>query len=137
VATQSQADFRDAQCSPEEIKEKAHASCQIQTESEDCLQKENVQIDCFKCEGNKQLRGVSCKRCKGTGKLSGKLFLKLHEILAKEVRSYCTDKFNSKQKEEPKEQVIHQGITCVVCETRPIEGIRYKCTVRPDFNICE
>lgn len=33
--------------------------------------------------------------------------------------------------------VVHCGVTCDGCQTSPIKGIRYKCTVCPDFDFCE
>lgn len=33
--------------------------------------------------------------------------------------------------------VIHTGITCDECGLTPIVGVRYHCTVRPDFDLCE
>jgi len=32
---------------------------------------------------------------------------------------------------------IHHNVTCDVCGQSPIVGARYKCTVRPDFDLCE
>ena len=32
---------------------------------------------------------------------------------------------------------IHFGIKCNECETENIEGIRYKCTICPNFNLCQ
>jgi hypothetical protein len=32
---------------------------------------------------------------------------------------------------------IHQGITCDGCSVSPIVGVRYKCTVCQDFDLCE
>lgn len=32
---------------------------------------------------------------------------------------------------------VHTGITCDGCDMVPIRGIRYKCTVRRDFDLCE
>jgi len=32
---------------------------------------------------------------------------------------------------------IHHGITCDGCEMSPIVGARFKCTVRPDYDLCE
>ncbi len=42
------------------------------------------------------------------------------------------------KKEQPKSsQVIHAHVTCDECGTSPIVGIRYKCVVCPDFDVCE
>eukprot|EP00463_Aulacantha_scolymantha_P003382 TRINITY_DN4240_c0_g1_i1.p1 TRINITY_DN4240_c0_g1~~TRINITY_DN4240_c0_g1_i1.p1 ORF type:complete len:249 (-),score=32.24 TRINITY_DN4240_c0_g1_i1:152-898(-) len=32
---------------------------------------------------------------------------------------------------------VHQGISCDACNVNPIVGIRYKCSVCPDFDLCE
>lgn len=32
---------------------------------------------------------------------------------------------------------VHERITCDGCHTVPIQGIRYKCSVCPDFDFCE
>jgi hypothetical protein len=34
-------------------------------------------------------------------------------------------------------KVVHRGITCDGCNFRNIEGVRYKCSVCPDFDFCE
>ena len=36
-----------------------------------------------------------------------------------------------------KEEDIHYGIVCDVCEMKPIRGVRYKCMECPDFDLCE
>ncbi|CAG9313571.1 unnamed protein product [Blepharisma stoltei] len=43
------------------------------------------------------------------------------------------------QAEEPQNEgpAIHNRITCDGCQTTPIQGIRYKCSVCPDFDFCE
>lgn len=35
------------------------------------------------------------------------------------------------------EPPVHVGITCDGCGANPIKGTRYKCTKRPDFDLCE
>jgi len=32
---------------------------------------------------------------------------------------------------------VHEGYSCDGCGMDPIRGIRYRCTVRPDFDLCE
>lgn len=41
------------------------------------------------------------------------------------------------EKKENSSQVIHAHVTCDECGTSPIVGIRYKCVVCPDFDVCE
>eukprot|EP00696_Hemimastix_kukwesjijk_P004780 gnl/Hemi2/16110_TR5343_c0_g1_i1.p2 gnl/Hemi2/16110_TR5343_c0_g1~~gnl/Hemi2/16110_TR5343_c0_g1_i1.p2 ORF type:complete len:106 (+),score=19.25 gnl/Hemi2/16110_TR5343_c0_g1_i1:95-412(+) len=36
----------------------------------------------------------------------------------------------------PTGEVIHTGVMCDACGTRPIVGIRYKCNACPDFDLC-
>jgi len=33
-------------------------------------------------------------------------------------------------------ETVHENITCDGCGVKPIVGVRYKCTVRPDFDLC-
>ena len=33
--------------------------------------------------------------------------------------------------------MIHEGVACDICNKCPITGIRYKCSVREDFDLCE
>jgi len=35
------------------------------------------------------------------------------------------------------EDAVHRGVSCDVCKQCPITGLRYKCTVCPDFDMCE
>lgn len=37
--------------------------------------------------------------------------------------------------EKPK--AVHKGFICDGCGANPITGIRYKCSFRPDFDLCE
>jgi len=44
---------------------------------------------------------------------------------------------NQQPPQTPKSNVIHRGVTCDDCGISPMVGIRYKCAVRNDFDICE
>jgi len=35
------------------------------------------------------------------------------------------------------ESAVHHGITCDGCQVCPIQGIRWKCTVCPDYDLCD
>ena len=35
-----------------------------------------------------------------------------------------------------KDEVVHQGIKCMLCDMNPIKGIRYQCSQCPDYNLC-
>ena len=39
--------------------------------------------------------------------------------------------------EQQTEKPVHSGVTCDVCKQFPIVGIRYKCTVNYDYDLCE
>jgi len=38
---------------------------------------------------------------------------------------------------EANTQVVHHGVVCDGCEMSPIVGVRYKSTLRPDYDLCE
>jgi len=42
-----------------------------------------------------------------------------------------------KDKRAKQAEVEHKGYICDVCEVNPIKGIRYKCSVRNDYDLCE
>ena len=33
--------------------------------------------------------------------------------------------------------IVHEGIKCSKCGTNPIRGIRYRCLICTDLNLCE
>ena len=39
-------------------------------------------------------------------------------------------------KREQQSKVVHEGVACDGCKMFPIVGIRYKCSVREDFDLC-
>jgi len=59
------------------------------------------------------------------------------------VRSFCRATFTGlledhlKEKEGKQAQVEHSKYECDGCGVFPIKGIRYKCSVRPDYDLCE
>lgn len=101
-------------------------------------------IVCFRCDGTKvNKRGLPCRRCNGSGNLNSKFFNDLVKVLREEIHSYTTQTFQrlmvdylGKRAADQQAQV-HQGITCDGCQTHPVTGIRYKCSVCPDFDFCE
>ena len=46
-------------------------------------------------------------------------------------------KISEDKKESDGNQAVHPRITCDGCRSYPLTGIRYKCTVRNDFDLCE
>lgn len=60
-----------------------------------------------------------------------------------EVREYCRNAFKTlltdmiNERRNTQAQVEHDGVECDACEVNPIKGIRYKCTVLPDYDLCE
>ena len=50
---------------------------------------------------------------------------------SKQSRNHVRDSKEAGDLEE-----VHQGITCDLCAMSPILGIRYRCSVCPDFDVC-
>jgi len=78
--------------------------------------------DCFRCDGTKlNKKGESCKKCKGTGKLSSKYYQDLHMLVKKEVKSICEqdkqkvflNELNQMRQNQAK--IEHEGYTCDEC----------------------
>lgn len=100
--------------------------------------------ECFKCEGKKvNKKGLPCKKCNGTGKLNNKFFKNLQQILSNEVSKVCTSQYQKlliehlEKKKADQAKVVHNTFVCDGCNADPIIGIRYKCTVRPNYDLCE
>lgn len=87
--------------------------------------------ECFKCDGKKiNKKGKPCKKCNGTGKMIKQIHRDVYALLTKEVQKHLG---SAKSKQE---EVVHTGFICDGCNVDPIKGIRYKCSVRPDFDLC-
>jgi len=100
--------------------------------------------ECFKCDGSKvNKKGKPCKKCNGTGKLKEKFFSDLQKILQEEVHKYCSTEYQKlltkhlEVKKQEQDKIIHEGVCCDGCNLAPITGIRYKCSVRNDYDLCD
>ena len=99
---------------------------------------------CFKCDGSKvNKKGMPCRRCNGSGTLKNKFYSDLVKVIKEEIKSYTTQSFQrlmvdhlGKRAADQASQV-HDRVTCDGCGTCPVQGIRYKCSVCPDFDFCE
>ena len=52
----------------------------------------------------------------------------------------CTDRIASitkKEEEKKSDKVIHLNISCDGCKVKSIEGIRFKCAICDNYNLCE
>lgn len=100
-------------------------------------------LECFKCGGSKLTKkGKTCKKCNGTGALSGKFFAELKREIEEQVRAHCqaeAKKFSKLggQSKANQQAVVHRHVACDGCDMEPIVGIRYKCTFRDDYDLCE
>jgi hypothetical protein len=100
--------------------------------------------DCFRCDGRKiNKKGLPCKRCNATGKLNNKFFKDLNKMLQVEVKAYCTQQYQRlmiehlEKKKQEQMNVIHENVICDGCDVGPIKGIRYKCTNKQNYDLCE
>lgn len=41
------------------------------------------------------------------------------------------------KKNREQQKVVHHGVACDICEKAPITGIRYKCSVRNNYDVCQ
>lgn len=41
------------------------------------------------------------------------------------------------KKMQEQSKVIHHNFICDGCEVNPIVGVRYRCSVRPNFDLCQ
>lgn len=105
------------------------------------------------CKGEVKPNGKPCKSCFGTGFLKKKeakkremlqtlvknaLYQELPKIVNAVKQSIEHPEESKKVIEEPKaDKPIHYRVQCDVCGVCPIVGVRYKCTVTHDYDLCE
>jgi len=82
-----------------------------------------------------------------------KMFPEIISKIKSEVQEELTERSRVSQKSQTKasdkieeevprqfssepEVVIHNGITCDGCQKKDIQGVRYKCSVCSDFDMC-
>ena len=64
------------------------------------------------------------------------------DVVQKELQNYLPKMMKKMQKDaqkktKPKIEVMHPNIICDNCDCEPIVGVRYKCSVCKDFDLCE
>lgn len=107
---------------------------------------------CYKCDGKKvNKKGKTCRKCMGVGKINLQFLSEIQAMITEEVKAHISSEMqkvaeesllqsqmsqmNKSQAERPR--AVHERYTCDGCDTGPIVGIRYKCSVRPDYDLCE
>lgn len=99
---------------------------------------------CFKCDGKMvNKKGLPCKKCNGTGRINNRFMKNLQKILSNEVTKCCTTQYQKlliehlEKKKSEQAAVVHSKVICDGCGADPIKGIRFKCSVRQDYDLCE
>lgn len=133
-------------CQKDTIGTEKEVSCLIlgPTDFNEKLELNDDLPDCFRCDGSKvNKKGLPCKKCNATGKLQTKFFKDLNNILQVEVGKYCTQEYQKlmmkhlEQKKKEQQKVVHERYVCDGCDIGPIKGIRYQCSFRPNYDLCE
>ena len=110
-------------------------------------------FQCFRCDGKgTNKKGMPCKTCKGSTIVDQELLdSEYGQVYNEEIKNFCRDEIRRLMQEKLQNKlirkvekkatavprVVHYGFTCDGCNCQPIVGVRYKCTVRPDFDLCE
>jgi hypothetical protein len=80
-----------------------------------------------------------CRKCKGTGLCKINFSGDLQAMIANEVTKIVqTDEFKNEMQQKIEDaKAVHEGITCSGCEVSPIRGIRFTCSKREKYDLCE
>lgn len=85
-----------------------------------------------------QLSNISNEKYSFINNILQQIFEKIKNKMIKKMLKKTYKNFkNNSISEESKLLVKHAGIKCEECDEFPIHGIRYKCSICSDYNICE
>jgi hypothetical protein len=90
------------------------------------------------------MKGLPCRKCNGTGVFSAKGLKAVAKIVREEVSEYLENEGSLRKmfdeyigaRKQKNDSENHEGFTCSACHTTPIRGIRYQCSVRPNYSLC-
>lgn len=109
------------------LKEKEEKERQIKLEEEARLEKERKEK-----EREVLIQSISLQVVDSVNKNLEKI---KQEIIEKTIAE--TIKSMSLNKDQPSEKVVHRQFSCNECKAFPIVGLRYRCTVCFDYDLCE
>lgn len=131
-------------CQANSVGQEKQVSCTLLS-PDASVDSQNMPV-CFKCDGKKvNKKGKTCKKCMGQGRINMKFLKDIQSMIADEVKSHIQSEMSKSQlnisqvsqKQEEKPKAVHKNYICDICSADPIVGIRYKCSVRPDYDLCE
>lgn len=80
----------------------------------------------------------------GQGKINMQFLQEIQSMIADEVKAHLQNEVSRSQlsvsmsqSDASKPKAIHKGFICDGCGADPIVGIRYRCSVRPNYDLCE
>lgn len=87
-------------------------------------------------------RGLPCRKCNGSGIVTSKAVIQVVKMVREEVREFCSAQFKEMfrdyliKKQEDQKNTVFENIVCDGCNTSPIKGIRFMCSVCSNFDLC-